>query len=474
MNPALSWAVNRPWAIHEDTIQVLQDLNNRSLDIDAIQKQLGQPMENTYEVSVRDGIARIPIHGVISRKANLFIRVCGGVSTELLATDFGAAMANPDVKAVVFDIDSPGGEASGINELAKLITSYRGSKPIIAYGSGQVASGAYWIASAADKIVVDETAMLGSIGVVFTARKSKGEDEGIEIVSSISPKKRLDPATKEGRSELQVLADSLADVFVESVASNRGLEIKDVLSDFGQGGLLIGKSAVDRKMADELGSYESVVQALISNEEKAMDQEKLTAELTEVKAQLATAQARAELSDQEKEFMATLSDQASFLKLDKTARTKMIEQAASKDPVVYTALDGTTYRASDDARLVSAVKSSDELRKQVEDANKAAASAKATAWAKENLNHMTGKTEDLAPLAELALSNPAVAQTLKAANDTLGSQFKAAGTSATPKATGLTALVQEYQKLNPNVSIEEAYSAVLKTDEGQRLYGEGV
>src|SRR5690606_30919548 len=120
--------------------------------------------------------------------------ISGAVSVGILARDFSEALANPKIRGIVLEIDSPGGEATGINELGKMIAAGARQKPVIAYGGGMVASGAYWLASAAGEIVVDETAMLGSIGVVITARKRDGSDGTVEIVSSQSPNKRVDPA----------------------------------------------------------------------------------------------------------------------------------------------------------------------------------------------------------------------------------------------------------------------------------------
>ena len=71
-----------------------------------------------------------------------------------------------------------------------------------AYASGDAASGAYWIAAAADEIVVSKTSALGSIGVVGVYRGNKGENV-VEVVSSQSPYKRLDPDTDDGRARLQ-------------------------------------------------------------------------------------------------------------------------------------------------------------------------------------------------------------------------------------------------------------------------------
>jgi hypothetical protein len=78
----------------------------------------------------------------------------------------------------------------------------------------------------------------------------------MQIVSSQSPRKRLDPDSQEGRNQIQQTVDSLAEVFISAMARNRGVTVEKVLSDFGGGGVLVGRAAVDAGLADKLGSFE--------------------------------------------------------------------------------------------------------------------------------------------------------------------------------------------------------------------------
>ncbi|MCU0228980.1 MAG: S49 family peptidase [Bryobacterales bacterium] len=171
-------------------------------------------------------------------------------------------MESAAVRSVVLEIDSPGGELTGMNELAKLIAAARGSKPVLAYVGGMAASGAYWLASAADEIVADETAMLGSVGVVLTARRKDPQSAVVEIVSSQSPRKRLDAETPAGQAGLQELANELAGIFVRSIAGYRGVSEQHVLERFGKGGLLLGAKAVEAGMVDRIGTLEGVIAEL--------------------------------------------------------------------------------------------------------------------------------------------------------------------------------------------------------------------
>ena len=263
---ALNAVLSAQWAIDEPYLQTILEIAARenTLTPEAVAAKLGRPLENTRAVSIRDGVAVIPVTGPIFPRANLFTQVSGGTSVDVMARDFNAAMDDPAVRAILLDVDSPGGQATGVNELANMIHQARGGKPITAYVSGSAASGAYWIASAADQIVADATASLGSIGVVAGYRDTSARDEkagvkSVEIVSSQSPNKRPDMSTDEGRKQIQDRVDAIAEVFVTTVARNRSVDPDTVLRDFGAGGILIGADAVNAGLADRLGSFENVL-----------------------------------------------------------------------------------------------------------------------------------------------------------------------------------------------------------------------
>jgi signal peptide peptidase SppA len=258
-------AADEPWAITSSALTTILDIAARqNAPPEAVAAKLGRELQNSYRLEMRDGIAVLPVVGPLFRYANLFTQVSGASSYELLAKDFTQAVENPDVKAIVLNIDSPGGEVNGCAEFADMIHEARGVKPIIAYASGDAASGAYWIAAAADEIVVSKTSALGSIGVVGVYRGNKGED-AVEVVSSQSPYKRLDPDTDDGRARLQKRIDAMADVFVDAVAKYRGVASSHVQSHYGSGDVFIGDAAVKQGLADRIGSFEKLLSEISGN-----------------------------------------------------------------------------------------------------------------------------------------------------------------------------------------------------------------
>ncbi|MBY7933445.1 S49 family peptidase [Vibrio parahaemolyticus] len=278
---AMNYLMSQPWALDQQLLALMSDIANREVDSlslddfvpESLATKSGKRLTRGMEKR-EGGVALISVSGVISRYANLFTNICGGTTTQMLAQDFTQALNDPAIKGIVFDCDSPGGEANGIHELAEMIYQARGKKPIIAYVGGMACSACYWIASACDEVVMDATATAGSIGTVLQMRRRKQKEddefETIEIVSSQSPNKRQDPGTDKGREAYQKHLDDLAEVFVQRVARNMNVERDTVINDFGGGGILVGQAAVDKGMAHRLGSLEGVIAELKTGKKKPM------------------------------------------------------------------------------------------------------------------------------------------------------------------------------------------------------------
>ena len=239
-----------------------------------------KPLVNTYTTSIRDGVAVIPIHGIITPRADVFTFLIGGTALELLARDLQAALDNPEVQSILLDIDSPGGVAVGPSEMADVIRKATQKKPIWAYVGRNCCSAAYWLASAASNIVAQKTALLGSIGVVSSVAVQEQPDadgyKTIEIVSSNAKNKRPDPRTPEGEATIRSELDALEAEFIQSVATYRNVGTDTVKTDFGQGGVVVGEAAVNAGMADEIGDYETTIKKLSTKNkgENSMDAKK--------------------------------------------------------------------------------------------------------------------------------------------------------------------------------------------------------
>jgi len=262
---------SKTWAILPESLQEMYDIyrtaiERKALDVDfdpeAVSARTGTKLDNTRRVEIRgDGVAVIPVMGPIFGRANLFTEISGATSIEMLAKDFNEARENPRVKSIILHINSPGGEVDGTSEFAQHVFDTRGEKPVIAYASHLMCSAAYWIGSAAGEIVADETASLGSIGVVGSVSVDK-DKKSIQFVSSQSPNKRPDPESERGRSQIQRHIDDLAEVFIDTVARNRGWTAEQVVEKGDSGNIQAGRRAVASGLADRLGSLEGLISEL--------------------------------------------------------------------------------------------------------------------------------------------------------------------------------------------------------------------
>lgn len=256
----LSLLMGEPWAITPDWLPRLVAIAERVSEesIDALETRLGRPLENARSVTLHGSTAVVPITGPLFRRANLFTRISGATSLDILARDIQTAIDDRAVKAIILDIDSPGGQTAGIADLGALIAG--SDKPIHAFVDNLAASAGYWLASQARSITISPTAMLGSIGVVLSHRPQA--DGPLEIVSSVSPLKHATPETQEGRAEWQRIVDHIAAVFVGAVARGRRVDPEAVINNFGRGSLLVGEHALAAGMADRPGTLESLIQSL--------------------------------------------------------------------------------------------------------------------------------------------------------------------------------------------------------------------
>lgn len=225
-------------------------------DLYALAKENGELSRENKLLEYRERSAIINITGPVFRYANMFTEISGATSTEAIGKAIGEA-ERADVDNIIFNFDTPGGEATEISNLAELIAT--AMKPTIAYVGAMAASAGYWMASAADEIVIGSTGLVGSIGTVATIDLSQNEGETIEIVSSQSPNKRLDASTDEGQKSIQNMVDKMAQVFIEDVAKYRKVSVEHVLTYFGKGDLLVGKEAVAAGMADRIGNLENLI-----------------------------------------------------------------------------------------------------------------------------------------------------------------------------------------------------------------------
>lgn len=255
-----------PWAILPDKLEMIdrvlfERIENGRLTDEEIKVALGgdKPAKRRYKVE--DGVAVVPVFGVIEKRMNLFTNMSGGTSTDMLAADLRQADQDVAVSGILLDMDSPGGSVFGPLHVAEVMARHRGRKPVYAVANETAASGAYWIAAAADRVYVSKTGVVGSIGVIATLREysKAAEQAGITTTYLRAGKFKAlgqpyEPLTKSAKETLQARVDHYYALFVESVAALRGMSVKAVAET--EGATYVGQQAIDVGLADAIGSFD--------------------------------------------------------------------------------------------------------------------------------------------------------------------------------------------------------------------------
>lgn len=258
-----------PWAITPEKLdKILSVVSLRAsgvrLSADAIAEARAE--RRAGGSSTQGTVQVLPLYGTVAHRMDLFTEMSGGTSTERFGKQFDAAVADPNVSAIVLDIDSPGGAVDGTEELAAKILRARGTKPIYAVANALAASAAYWIGTAADEFAVTPSGEVGSIGVfmVHFDESRALDDLGItptlikagEFKAEGNP---YGPLPDEAREHLQAQVEEVYARFLGAVASARGVSVSEVRAEFGQGRTVMAKDAVRRGMADRVATLDEVI-----------------------------------------------------------------------------------------------------------------------------------------------------------------------------------------------------------------------
>lgn len=214
-------------------------------------------------------IGQIGVYGVLNHRASMMADMSGGTSVQGLQKAFRQAIADPEISGILLDVDSPGGQVSGIPEFAEEIRN--SSKPVVAISNTLCASAAYYLASQASEIVVTPSALIGSVGVVMAHEDESAAEEleGIKTTLVYAGQNKVEnypttPLSEDARAYMQSLVDDVYGMFVGAVAKGRGISAATVKADFGQGRVLNPKNAVAVGMADRIDTYDGALARLAS------------------------------------------------------------------------------------------------------------------------------------------------------------------------------------------------------------------
>lgn len=217
----LSRLTGTPWLIEENALANIVSLLDSRIAGLALAPESVMPAKAALPVGA-DGVAVIPIQGVIGKKLSPLEMACGGCDINALESAFDAANADPRVQKIVLAIDSPGGTVQGVPELARHIYESK-SKPVEAVSDTLIGSAAYYLAASADSITVTPTARVGSIGTALVVREATATDvkDGLRLRIFRSGADKMPgmdgPLSETQAKHLQAGVDLLGDMFRQHV-----------------------------------------------------------------------------------------------------------------------------------------------------------------------------------------------------------------------------------------------------------------
>jgi signal peptide peptidase SppA len=270
--------LHAPWAIQPEILTEMCQIyaahrNGDTLDIKAIEAATGRPMNNEPKpYSVQNGVAVIPIEGVLSKRLSLLQQICGGQSYQTIQNDLAVALADPEVTAIVLSIDSPGGAVDGIQGAADAIYAARQQKPIAAYVDGKATSAAYWLGSSASQMFIgSDMDQVGSIGVIMQHIDTSNAEHqrGVKITDLTAGRYKATgsshaPLSAQDRNDLQDKLDQIYGTFLDTVARNRGVDADTVHNQMADGRVFIGQKAIDAGLVDGKTTFPQLVQRMKS------------------------------------------------------------------------------------------------------------------------------------------------------------------------------------------------------------------
>lgn len=222
--------------------------------------------ERTRQKSYRveRGIAVLPVTGTLVHKLGYINPVSGMSGYNGIAKRLQQAISDPDVRGVLLDIDSPGGEVAGAFDTADLIARAREQKPVWALASDTACSAAYLLASACSRRLITQTGTVGSIGVLMAHRcvEKALEIAGVDVTLIYAGAHKVDgnPYSQlpgDVRDEFQLSINSTREQFAQKVSDYTGLKKSRVLAT--EAAVFIGADAIKSGLADQLVNYADAI-----------------------------------------------------------------------------------------------------------------------------------------------------------------------------------------------------------------------
>lgn len=262
-----------PWAITKPMLEVIATVLGARIagqtplafEINPIARR-GDDAEDEFGHRVPEGVAVVPLRGVIAPRMNMLSHISGGTSFEQATSDLNVALDDPRVRTIVLDVDSPGGSANGASEFARTVLAARARKPVIAHANYKMTSAAYWVAACATEVVAAPSAMLGGIGVytIHDDLSAALEKAGVKRTVIAAGKYKAEGVgggalTEEGTGRVKGLVESHYARFTTDVAHGRRVTPEAVRDGFGEGAVVDADNALALGMIDRIATFDETL-----------------------------------------------------------------------------------------------------------------------------------------------------------------------------------------------------------------------
>lgn len=265
---------NTPLLIHPDKLTAIYNVvaprwgEDGRLEVEAQVTALNErrPERRLYQLT-EGGVAVIPVLGTLVQRVSGVDAMSGLMSYGLIGARLNQALEDPEARAILLEVDSPGGEVAGCFALAEQIFQAREQKPVWAVANEMAFSAGYALACAAERVFLPETAELGSIGVIawHIDQSEMDAKRGLTWTAIFAGRHKADfnphePLSDAARARAQAEVDELYNIFARAVARNRGLSEEEVKAT--EALTYLGRAAVEAGLADAVAPFAEVAARL--------------------------------------------------------------------------------------------------------------------------------------------------------------------------------------------------------------------
>jgi signal peptide peptidase SppA len=318
-NPALFARIfNTPLLIHPAKLDAIVGGIGQRFGIDTPQPEMALIASGEFKrpgYQVIGNVAVVDVFGVLAHRGGFDANSSYVLGYDRIGKAINTALQDNDVQAVLLQMDSPGGEVAGAFELAQQIRDWQSVKPIKSAVSSLSASANYLLASATSEIVITDTGLAGSIGVVMrhVDVSKMAEKEGLSVTHIYAGARKIDgnpfaPLGKDVRERFQADVDQLYTLFVDTVSQYRSLSADAVRAQ--EADVFTGQDAVRAGLADRIATPDQLLAEMQKSLNKPNRSYSMAATTEPAGDAAALEKARAEAFEQGKQAGLTAGKQA--------------------------------------------------------------------------------------------------------------------------------------------------------------------